>query len=364
MNIKRLLLNIYFLARFPFLLAARAIFALSGRISGERIGRILLIRPDRLGDLIVSLPVARNIRDAYPRAELDIIVSPSLAGLAVKTGLFSEVLEYCGFWRSVSAVRRKRYDIVIDLVFDYTVKTALLAGASGAAKTIGFALGGRGVVFSSAVPGSVCAGKTMCDIVQCLLGYVPAPRVHTVPVFPLREPHRPEVLTIGIHPGGYYPSQRWPAARFAGLALLCLRKLNARIIVIGGELDRACVEEVRAALGDKVGEAVYPETGNLPDAISRCSLLVCNNSGPLHLAAARGVPTVSVMGPTDPVLWMPAGNMNRVIRKGLSCSPCSRPFCKSHRCLNDITEDEVFGQVRDLLVEAGLIVNAISATTT
>lgn len=356
MSARVFLLNIYLLARFPFLLAARALLSMPVSGTRDRVGRILLIRPDRMGDLVVSLPAARNIKDAYPRADMDIMVSPALAGLARKTGLFSDVLEFGGFWRSVSAVRLKRYDIVIDLVFDYTARTALLARASGAAKTIGFACGGRGVLFSAAASGSGCAGRTMCDTVSSLLGLVPALRVHTVPEFPLQGVRRPEALTIGIHPGGHFPSQRWPAARFAGLASLCLRELNARVVLIGGERDRSSLEEIRAALNDPAVEVLYPATEFLPEAIAGCSLLVCNNSGPLHLAAALGVPTVSVMGPTDPALWMPSGGVNRVIRRGLPCSPCSRSFCKSHRCLSDITENEVFEQVRGLLKEIGLVV--------
>jgi ADP-heptose:LPS heptosyltransferase len=261
MSGKDFLLSIYLLVRFPFLLAARVLFSLrlNGTSSG-RIARILLIRPDRLGDFVVSLPVVRNIKDAYPGGDIDVMVSPALVGLARKTGLFSDVLELGGFWRGVSIVRRKRYDIVIDLVFDYTVRTALLALAGGAARTIGFARGGRGILFSSAAPGSGYAGKTMCDIVSSLLDLIPAPRVHRIPEFPLQGARRPEALTIGIHPGGHFPSQRWLAAKFAGLASLCIRELNARVVIIGGERDRFSVEEIRTALNDPGVETVYPVT--------------------------------------------------------------------------------------------------------
>ena len=76
---------------------------------------------------------------------------------------------------------------------------------------------------------------------------------------------------------------------------------------------------------------------------------MCNNSGPLHLAAALGVPTVSMMGPTDPVLWWPNGDDQIVIRKDAGCGPCSLGRCGPHKCMDLITVEEVFEKVRDLL---------------
>jgi ADP-heptose:LPS heptosyltransferase len=80
--------------------------------------------------------------------------------------------------------------------------------------------------------------------------------------------------------------------------------------------------------------------------LSRCDLLVCNNSGPMHIAAALKVSTVSMIGPTVTPLWLPYGENNIVINKALSCSPCNRAVCKEHQCMTSITVDEVLEAVK------------------
>jgi ADP-heptose:LPS heptosyltransferase len=79
--------------------------------------------------------------------------------------------------------------------------------------------------------------------------------------------------------------------------------------------------------------------------ISLLGLLVCNNSGPLHIACAVKTPTVSTMGPTEPELWWPAGEENVVIRRELPCSPCGKAVCASHDCMNLISVDEMLNAV-------------------
>ena len=95
--------------------------------------------------------------------------------------------------------------------------------------------------------------------------------------------------------------------------------------------------------------AVFPSMKDLAYLLSTCDLLICNNSGPLHLAAALGVPTVSMMGPTDPVLWRPNGDNQIVVRKDAGCGPCSLGRCGTRRCMDLITVEEVFDKVRGLL---------------
>jgi ADP-heptose:LPS heptosyltransferase len=88
--------------------------------------------------------------------------------------------------------------------------------------------------------------------------------------------------------------------------------------------------------------------------LSQCQLLICNNTGPLHIASGLGIPTVSTMGPTVPQLWWPLGKNHIVIRKGLACSPCSRGVCSSHECLESISVAEMEEAVESLLERLGV----------
>ena len=87
--------------------------------------------------------------------------------------------------------------------------------------------------------------------------------------------------------------------------------------------------------------------------MSRCDLFIGNNSGPLHIASALKVRTVSMVGPTVTPLWLPTGKHDAVINKGLSCSPCNRAVCRDHECLESITVDEVFEAVESQIIDIG-----------
>lgn len=112
---------------------------------------------------------------------------------------------------------------------------------------------------------------------------------------------------IVIHPGGHYPSQRWSAKNFAQLGRKILELYRVELIVIAGVSERRLIEEIMSAMEGLPVETAYPDMKGLVSILSRCSVFVCNNSGPLHMAAALGTPSVSTMGPTDPVRFWPRG---------------------------------------------------------
>jgi ADP-heptose:LPS heptosyltransferase len=171
---------------------------------------------------------------------------------------------------------------------------------------------------------------------------VPAPERDIAEAHLLRAGAIPGELRIAVHPGGYYPSQRYPLERFARAAAILAERHGGRVVVLGGPADRELSRALYRASGSS---AVQVPTGNvmhLASVLHNCDLLLANNSGPVHLAGAVGLPTVSVMGPTDPVRFTPGGPLNRVLRRNdLPCSPCSRGECGSHECLLGISEDSL-----------------------
>ncbi|MCJ7662901.1 MAG: glycosyltransferase family 9 protein, partial [Desulfobacterales bacterium] len=153
-------------------------------------------------------------------------------------------------------------------------------------------------------------------------------------------------LTIAIHPGAYYPSQRWPAERFGEVARRILEKCGAKVILLGSSDEEELLKAVKDSTGN--GIQIFSCSGirELMALLSKCDLMICNNSGPLHIASALKVPTVSMIGPTVTPLWLPCGKHDMVINKALSCSPCNRAVCNGHKCMESITVDEVFEAVR------------------
>jgi ADP-heptose:LPS heptosyltransferase len=158
-------------------------------------------------------------------------------------------------------------------------------------------------------------------------------------------------VVIGIAPGAKFPSQRWKEESFALLADRIAAKFHARIVIIASAQEEVIVNKVVSFMKNKPVAAVGVPLDKLAGVISRFRLLVANNSGPLHMAAALGVATVSTMGPTVPDVWRPRGDRHLVIRKGLACSPCNRAFCRTHECMEGISVEEMEKAVDALMAK-------------
>lgn len=331
--IKRIILKVYFLFRLPFIFLALLVGKISGRSSGNGSG-ILLIRLDRIGDFVLTLPVIENLRRHYPGTRISVLVRPYLADLACVIKSIDNVIVYDNFFSTIRALRREGFSVAIDMLCDYTLKPALLTFFSGAPRRIGFEGGFRELLFTDVVrPGR--AARHMTEIHLDVLKPLGVSVVETMPSIILEDAQERKDVIVVIHPGGYYPSQRWPAERFAAVAGKIVGAYDVKLIIAGGPDDEELVHYITSRLEGGNVTAVCVDLKELARILARSTLLVCNNSGPLHLAAALGIPTVSMMGPTDPVLWWPQGANQIVIRKG------SR--------VDMISADEVFQKINDML---------------
>jgi heptosyltransferase-3 len=334
MMIKKALLIIYFLMRVPFVLLFKAVMRPGKRVP-EGVAKILIIRIDRLGDFVLSLPVIDNLRMQYPQARIDVLVKPALQEFAGLMKHISRVLVLEDMISTMRVVRNEGYDIVIDMLCDWRLKSAVLAAASAAPVCIGFKGGWRELFFSL----SVDSAKGAQDMVSLHLALVAA---LGVPVS-VREPlidrvceRQTDPMVIAIHPGGYFPSQRWSPGCFSELAQRILSLYKVELVLIGGPEDKVLVENIFSGIEDRRVKTVYPGMKEFVSLLSKSSLLICNNSGPLHVAAALGVPSVSMMGPTDPARFWPKGKQAAVIRKETGL-------------MGSITVDEVFIAVKTAL---------------
>jgi heptosyltransferase-2 len=158
---------------------------------------------------------------------------------------------------------------------------------------------------------------------------------------------------IGINPGASFGSSKcWPAEYFGELAALCRQKLNAKVILFGGPGEeailRAILDQAKADLIDTRPDGIDLEL--LKPMVKRCDLFITNDTGPRHYAVAFDVPTVVLMGPTDPRYT--SANLERtvVVRKDLDCAPCHKKACpRGHECMRDIRPAEVLAAAKRLL---------------
>ncbi len=330
-----------------------------------RIKRILLLRHDRIGDMVLSTGVFKALKRAYPDVFIIVLASGSNKEVLQNNPDIDEVLVYKGLLWFLKEVRRRKPDLAVDLFYTYEFKTAFLAYISGAKYRLGFENAGRQVFFN--IKGADT--RRPCSMQGHLTELISNLGVGSEGMEPVIYLSEEEALwarkylvasridkfapKVAMHPGGFYLSQRWQADGFAEAGRKIIEKFRANIIIIGDRKEEDLIEKIKKQIGSGNVFALY----DLPlrqviSILSQCDMLLCNNSGLLHVASVLKIPTVSTMGPTDPLLWQPYGKNNIVIRQELPCSPCSRGVCKTHKCMALITprqiEEAVDIQMREI----------------
>ena len=360
----------------------------------ESVGAILVIKLCCLGDAILTIPAIRALKARFPNARIAVLTTPrsceAYAGLpfidevtiAHLTGLggVRELLRrgLADGLHSLRAIRRMRPDIAVDLDL-YFKATPVLAFLSGAPIRVGFDTEGcrRAGLFTHNAP----RNRTQHELL-CFLDVVGAIGVQTEDrslMFPLAKEDFagagralarvgvPEDATlVALCPGSSknWPEKQWPAEGFARVGDWLAERLGARVVLIGAGSDRGVIEQVLRAMSHEgvslAGATSVRETGAV---LRRCELLVTNDTGPLHLAAALDVPTVAIFGPTDDRKWRPWHGRSRVVRtEACDRAPCywlsSMPDCPDVRCLSELAPESVIAAAESLLTE----VRAVSSS--
>ena len=340
--------------------------------------RILLLRLERIGDLLMALEGIADVVAAAPHAGIDLVVGSWNAAIAraipgirgVET-LDAAWLARDGSGKGLRALmthafswRSRAYDLAIN--FEPDIRSHLLVAASGAARTAGFTSGGGGPLLDVALPYD--------------------PRSHTsdnarrlaaaaLDVPPRRSPARLEVppeprrraqellaaagsVLVGLHASGGREIKQWPPERFGDVARRLAQQRGATIVLTGAPGDRALVDAARRALGSvpAVDLAGSLDLLTLAAVLERLDVFVTGDTGPMHLAAAVGTPVVAVFGPSDPVRYAPRDDRHRIVRIDLPCSPCNRirlppERCTGHTpdCLAGIDAERVFRAASSVL---------------
>jgi heptosyltransferase-2 len=322
---------------------------------------VLVRAPNWLGDTVMALPALRALRAALPDAR--IVVVGRWASLLPGQGIADISLSYpSGFrerLRFNRALGADRADLAI--VLPNSLESALAARLWRAARRIGFDTDGRGALLTDAIP-LPRPRQHQIDEYLALVAGVAAPTADATPTWkPTGDPEaRGEVdallaecggdagRLVGLHLGASFgPSKLWAAESFARLAD---RLADAGLVpvLLGGAADRATADRVASLTGrapaSLVGRDRLPI---LPCLLGRLACLVSGDTGVAHLAAALGVPTVTLFGPTDPRLSAPRAPTARALWRSVPCAPCFLPSCPiEHVCMRDIEVDDVARLVR------------------
>src|SRR5579883_283004 len=341
--------------------------------SAEPLGRRLLVpQTSFLGDVVLTTPLLRALRARLRPAHLTVLVRPEAAPLLAGHPDVDRVLVddkrgrdrgVAGLVRTAVRLRRERFDLAVSP--HRSLRTALVLAAAGIPHRVGFRDGPGAALYHVRVPRdpSRHAVERNLALLAPFGGASGAPRLHLA-VDPEAARRVAALLPpgagplVGIAPGSVWATKRWTVEGFARVAAALVAD-GARCVILGAAEDRARAEAIRAQSGGRaVVLAGRTDVAGLVALIDRLSLLIGNDSAPMHVASARGVPVVAVFGATTPALgYGPWGGRAVVVEADLACRPCGRHggrVCPrgTEDCLRLVRPDAVVAAARAMLAEA------------
>lgn len=329
--------------------------------------RILIIKLRYVGDVVLSTPILPLIRKSFPEATLTFVVNYGTESVLQDYPFVDEVrtVPTGGWgkrWTFYSTLRHERFDAVVDLTD--SDRSALMTFLSGAKVRIGFNREGRwrGWCYTHVVTakyGSMHMVEYHAQVLPFLkiLDKAQPPQLFvppdaTVYARKLLSTHglgeHPLVL---LHPAARYVFKAWPLERFAALAdWLSLQGVH--VAIIGSQREQMIGQQIVNLTKTKPHNLMgHTRVMDLAALMKESLLVIGNDGGPLHMAAAVGCPVVGLFGPSDPAVWGPQGESVRILYKGLDCRECFYPGCfrGEDSCMKQITLPEVCEAVRSLI---------------
>ncbi len=329
--------------------------------------KILVIKPSSLGDVVHSLPFLHAVKQRFPDAEIHWVIAKGLEGLLEGHPLIGRLIVINkDSWKRISQAGRtirefaamagmmkaEGYDLAVDL--QGLLRSGMITLLSGARERIGFREAREGSVlcYNRKIRGG--ADIHAVDRYMKIAGSLGCDTGRIVFPFPLFDDSLPAVVDgqeladtyAVIVPGARWDTKRWSADRFGRVAAM----LSIPSFVVGGVADISLGERVVVSSEGKARSlAGRTDLRGLMRVMKHARIVISNDSGPMHIAAAFGVPVVALFGPTSAGRTGPYGPHHRIVRGSVACAPCFRKECHDPACMHAITTDMVMQAVRDLL---------------
>lgn len=351
--------------------------------------RILIIRLDLIGDLVMSLTVVRALKHTYPDAELDLLAVPSNAAVVKADPDLAHIFTYdpniwrrpkaltrWKNWRAAFAIRRqlkaRHYDLAISVFGDWA---AIMAVLSGAQRRVGFRRESYPGFMTDNVAGRHWDPHDHLHEVDYCLALARAAgatttaedRVPHLTVIPQAHQEAEQLLQqtgisqdkplIACHVSSNNgQSKRWPVPYWATLLDRLIREEGAQVVITGAPNDIPLVEHITSRMHEQPINMAGKTTLSQLAALLQCAdIMISGDSGPMHIAAAVGTTVIALHGPTDPSLSGPVSPKAIILRSDIWCSPCYKAKgpadCRffTTQCMKNITPTAVFRVVQEQL---------------
>ncbi len=341
--------------------------------------KIMIRATNWIGDGVMSLAALEAVRGRFPGAEIVLVSKPWVSELYRHLPAVDRQIVYRdegehqgarGFWRLVRELQAEKFDMA--LLFQNAFHAAGMAWCARIPVRIGYARDGRSALLTDAIdpPPPASYGHQAYYYLQLLFRagvidrYEPVKQVRLKVLEPEKEWARRHLqrmglsgprFLVGINPGAAFgPAKRWLLPRYAQLADRLIGALHADVLIFGSGDERPLAEDIARTM-QHTPLILSGETSlrQLMALLAQCRVVISNDSGPMHLAAALGLPVVAIFGSTEERATGPIGPRARVVKRPAVCSPCGLRVCPiDFRCMNEITVDDVYVAALELVKEA------------
>jgi heptosyltransferase-2 len=335
--------------------------------------RLLIIQTAFLGDVILSTPLIKALRELFPDSFISFLLIPETKKLLENNPYLNEIIVYdkrskkglIHFFRMVSKIRKRKFDLAV--IPHRSFRTALLSYLSRIHKRIGFDNSAGSFLFTEKVNYLANIHEIERNL-SLLSDFDYHPRNVNPELFPSSDDFsyarkllndaniREDEKIVGIAPGSVWATKRWLPERFAEVADLLQQKAGVKVVFLGSAEDRnLCQQIVDQMKSPSVILASKTDILQSAAIISLCKVIVSNDSAPVHITSAMKRPVVAIFGSTIPEFgFAPNGGDHLIIQKKMECRPCGihgRQKCpkKHFECMNEITTEEVYKAIVSIL---------------
>jgi len=340
----------------------------SDKISSKKIHSILIIRTAYIGDVVMTLPILKVLKKKFPQAHITFLTSKASQPLLENNPYVDETIAYDPFWfynntftewfSFIRRLRRQRFDLVIEARSDIR-DLALIVFFCKARYKISYAVGGGAYLLSHVVPYPGLMHKVKFHLnLAAYLGCATDNIDGGLYLSKKEQKHSLDILLekglegpfIAVHPGSRLFLKRWPLSRCARLYDHLIETYEMPIVLLGAPSEISLVKSIQNSMThDSISFAGSINLRELAALSSRASIFICNDSAPMHIAAAVGTPVVAIFGPSKSVETGPYSAMCHTVEKNMPCrTTCDESHCLSdcyHACMDGITQNDVMDAV-------------------
>jgi lipopolysaccharide heptosyltransferase II len=333
------------------------------------------VRTDRIGDVLLSTPVIKALRESHPNAYIAMMVSPYAKDIVAGNPYLDELIIYdkdkkhrswISSLKFALKLKQKRFDLAI--ILHPTNRVHLITFFAGITRRVGYDFK-MGFLLTDRIKHTKQLGQKHeleynLDLLR-YLGIEPKEKNLFMPISPESEQWLEELFKdegikekdklLALHPGASCPSKIWPNERFAEVGDRLTEKYGFRVLIVAGPKDTTLAQKViKNMRHPAINLAGKTSVSQLASTLKRCRLFISNDSGPVHIASALGVPVISIFGRNQkglsPRRWGPLGKKDKVIHKETDCIECLAHNCtRGFRCLAAITVDDVLNAADSIL---------------